>query len=181
MNTLSIILIALSLAMDAFAVSITAGLTIEKNHLAHGIRIALYFGFFQAIMPLLGWLLASVLGDFVSAFQNYIAFIILAAIGIKMIIDSKKPCAIPKNFASHKTLLLLAIATSIDAFAAGVSFRFIDISILQPVIIIGIITFITSLAGVYTGKITGCLLKSYADVLGGIILLIIALKILLTG
>ncbi|MDP8209781.1 MAG: manganese efflux pump MntP family protein [Candidatus Electryonea clarkiae] len=181
MDIISIILIALSLAMDAFAVSITAGLTIEKNHLAHGIRIALYFGFFQAIMPLLGWLLASALGDLVSAYQHYIAFIILVIIGIKMIADSRKACTIPKNFASHKTLLLLAIATSIDAFAAGVSFRFIDISIIQPVIIIGVITFITSLAGVYTGKVTGCILKSYADILGGIILLIIAIKILLTG
>lgn len=181
MDTISIILIALSLAMDAFAVSITAGLTIEKNHLTQGIRIALYFGFFQAAMPLLGWALASAFGDLVSAYQHYIAFIILAVIGIKMIADSRKPCTIPRNFASHKTLLLLAIATSIDAFAAGVSFRFIDLSIIQPVIIIGVITFITSLAGVYTGKITGCILKSYADILGGVILLIIALKILLTG
>ena len=180
MDTISIILIALGLAMDAFAVSITAGLTIKERHLEHAFRIALYFGFFQAVMPLIGWLLAASFSGFINSFQHYIAFAILAFIGIKMILDSKKPCSIKNDFTSHKTLLLLAIATSIDAFAAGVSFQIIHIGIIQPVLIIGIITFCTSILGVYTGKLSGCLLRGYADIFGGIVLIGIGVKIVLS-
>ncbi|MCF7911894.1 MAG: manganese efflux pump MntP family protein [Candidatus Cloacimonetes bacterium] len=179
MDTISIIFIALGLAMDAFAVSITAGLTIEKNHLQHAFRIALYFGVFQAVMPLFGWLLASSFSDFIGSFQKYVAFVILTAIGIKMIADSRKPCSIKNDFSSHKTLLLLAIATSIDAFATGVSFQLVHLRIIQPVIIIGIVTFCTSIIGVYAGKISGCLLRNYADVFGGVILIGIAVKMVL--
>jgi manganese efflux pump family protein len=178
MDTFSIFFIALGLAMDAFAVSITAGLTIKEKHLEHAFRIALYFGFFQAVMPLIGWLLAASFSGFTGSFSNYIAFAILAFIGLKMIIDSRKPCSIKNDFASHKTLLLLAIATSIDAFATGVSFQLVHSNIIQPVIIIGLITFFTSIIGVYAGKISGCLLRGYADMFGGIVLIIIGLKIL---
>ncbi len=182
MDIISIILIALGLAMDAFAVSITAGITIKEKHLHNAFRIALYFGFFQAVMPLAGWLLGSSFASFINSFQHWLAFIILAFIGIKMIADSRRSSKVSqKDFTCHKTLLALAIATSIDAFTVGVSFSLINVSIIMPVIIIGIITFFTSIIGVYAGKLSGCLLRNYAEIFGGSILIIIALKILLTA
>ncbi len=182
MDIISIILIALGLAMDAFAVSISAGITIREKHLRHAFRIALYFGFFQAIMPLAGWLLGSSFASVINSFQHWLAFIILAFIGIKMITDSRSSCeAIPKDFTCHKTLFALAIATSIDAFSVGLSFSLMNINIILPVIIIGIVTFLTSIIGVYAGKLSGCLLRSYAEIFGGSILIIIAFKILLSA
>jgi putative Mn2+ efflux pump MntP len=181
MDIISIIFIALGLAMDAFAVSISAGVTIERKHLQHAFRIALYFGFFQAVMPVIGWLLGSSFAALVNSVQHWIAFAILSAIGTKMILDAGKACEVTKtDYACHATLLMLAIATSIDAFTVGITFSLINISIIQPVIIIGFITFITSLAGVYVGKLSGCLLRGYAETAGGIVLILIALKILLS-
>jgi manganese efflux pump family protein len=181
MDIVAIIFIALGLAMDAFAVSISAGISIEQRHLAHAFRIALYFGGFQAVMPIAGWLLGFSFAQLVNSFQHWIVFAILAGIGIKMIVDSGASCQTSKDYTSHKTLLMLAIATSIDAFSVGLSFSLINISIIMPVIIIGIVTFFVSIIGVYTGKITGCLLRQRAEIFGGALLIIIALRILITA
>lgn len=180
MDTITIIFIALGLAMDAFAVSISAGFTIKKQHFKNALIIALYFGVFQAVMPIAGWLLGSSLANLIFAVQHWVASAILLIIGIKMIIDSKAGCEVKtKDYTCHFTLLGLAIATSIDAFTIGVSFSLLHSGIIEPVIIIGIITFFTSFAGVYIGKFTGCLLRSFTDIFGGIILILIALKIII--
>lgn len=182
MKIFEIIIIAIGLAMDAFAVSITSGFT-EKNLKVNGaIKIALFFGFFQAFMPLLGWGLGL---KFVKYFENYdhwIAFFILSFIGIKMIYEGFKieKCEIEKKCMSLKTLVILSIATSIDAFAVGVTFSLLNVNIVYPALIIGIITFLLSLLGVYIGKKLGCFLEKKMEILGGIVLIAIGIKILLT-
>jgi putative Mn2+ efflux pump MntP len=178
---LSVVLIAVGLSMDAFAVSITSGCTIRCLKIKHAFRIALFFGLFQAIMPLIGWLAGMGLKNYVEAFDHWIAFVLLAFIGGKMIYEAvwitevEKKCD-PLNL----TILLgLAIATSIDALAVGVTFAFIKIPIITPALIIGLITFCISLGGVYIGNKIGNRLGSKMEVIGGLILIGIGLKILL--
>jgi manganese efflux pump family protein len=178
---LSVVLIAVGLSMDAFAVSITSGCTIRCLKIKHAFRIALFFGLFQALMPLVGWLAGMGLKNYLEAFDHWIAFVLLAFIGGKMIYEAvwikevEKKCD-PLNL----TILLgLAIATSIDALAVGVTFAFIKIPIITPALIIGLITFCISLGGVYLGNKIGNRLGSKMEVIGGLILIGIGLKILL--
>ena len=172
-------MIAVGLAMDAFAVSVTAGISIKKIYLQHALRIALYFGFFQAVMPVAGWFLGFSFIGLVQYVSHWIAFLILILIGTKMIIDSSKDCEVQKkDYTCHITLLVLAITTSIDAFSVGISFSMIRLNVIMPVIIIGIITFMISLAGVYLGKVAGCFLKGYAEIAGGVLLILIGIKII---
>lgn len=181
MSILSIILTAIGLAMDAFAVSLTIGMSVnnkEKSNIA--IKCGIYFGLFQGIMPLLGWLLGIKFTKYIQKVDHWIAFILLCFIGIKMIIDSlKSEEDVEEKEYNNKTFLILAIATSIDALAIGVTFAFLKINIISSVLIIGIITFILSMAAVYLGKIIGNFIKNKAGILGGIILIIMGLKILL--
>ncbi len=178
----SIILISLGLAMDAFAVSITKGITIQCLKLRHAVKIAVFFGGFQALMPLLGWLAGIGLKQYVESFDHWIAFALLSFIGTKMIYEAiwikevEKKCD-PLNLV---VLLGLAIATSIDALAVGISFAFLHISIISPALIIGVITFVLSLAGVFIGNRIGDRLGSKMEVLGGIILIGMGIKILLS-
>ncbi len=178
----SIILISLGLAMDAFAVSITNGITIQCLKLRHAVKIAVFFGGFQALMPLLGWLAGIGLKQYVESFDHWIAFALLSFIGTKMIYEAiwikevEKKCD-PLNLV---VLLGLAIATSIDALAVGISFAFLHISIISPALIIGVITFVLSLAGVFIGNRIGDRLGSKMEVLGGIILIGMGIKILLS-
>lgn len=181
MSIISIILIAIGLSMDAFAVAITIGINVnneERNKVA--IRCGIYFGIFQGIMPFLGWLLGIRFTKYIQSIDHWIAFVLLTLIGLKMIIDGfnndneKKV----KEYNS-KTFLILAIATSIDALAIGVTFAFLNINILLAVAIIGITTFVLSITAIYIGKIIGSLIKNKAGIFGGIILFIIGLKILL--
>jgi putative Mn2+ efflux pump MntP len=180
MDMLNIIFIAFGLAMDAFAVSITSGLTINNLKIKHAFRIALFFGLFQAIMPLIGWLSGLTIKDFVMSIDHWIAFILLSFIGCKMIYESTKIKSenIKTNPLNMYTLLMLSIATSIDALAVGISFAFILISIITPVIIIGVVTFILSFVGVFIGDLKGHLFEGKIEILGGIILIGIGLKIL---
>jgi putative Mn2+ efflux pump MntP len=179
MDFISVLLLAIGLAMDAFSVSITRGLSLNCN-IKHAFLIAIFFGIFQAFMPVLGWISGIQLADFVKTLAPWVAFILLFIIGAKMIYESfqiKEEDVCP--VLSIKELIILSIATSIDAFAVGVTFAFLDVAILFPIIIIGIVTFILSFIGVYIGKKVGHLFESKIEVIGGLILIGIGLKILL--
>lgn len=181
MDTITVLFIALGLAMDAFAVSITSGFTVRKLKIHYALKIALFFGLFQAIMPLLGWAAGFGLRDFISSIDHWIAFVLLTAIGIKMIYESRiiKEEEREVIILSIYALLLLSIATSIDAFVVGFSLSAINVSIINPALIIGIVTFFLSLLGVFIGNRFGHLFESKIEIAGGVILIGIGIKILL--
>lgn len=180
MDIFSISLIALGLAMDAFAVSITSGFAIKYIKIKNALMIAIFFGLFQAIMPVVGWLAGYTLKDFISGIDHWIAFGLLSIIGVKMIYESfklsDKERVDPLNVS---VLFVLSIATSIDALAVGISLSFLNISIALPSIIIGIITFLLSFMGVYIGNKLGHFFEKKIEILGGIILIAIGIKILI--
>ena len=175
------ILIGMGLAADAFAVSVTSGVTLRKMRLHHAMRIALFFGAFQAIMPLLGWLGGQVFRPYIRSFDHWIAFILLAGLGAKMIHEARKPA--DDEAATDPTniyvLFGLAIATSIDALAVGVTFSFLEMNIWQAIGIIGLVTFVVSFAGTQIGKTLGHIFENKLEILGGLILIGIGLKILI--
>mgnify|MGYP000518923847 FL=1 len=177
MNLLSILLIAVGLAMDAFAVSITCGLTLKKLKVKHAFTIALSFGFFQGVMPIIGWLAGVGFRDFISHIDHWIAFGLLVVIGGKMIYESfKLESSVKNRELSWSFLMLLSIATSIDAFAVGLSFSFLKVEIITPSCIIGIVTFILSVIGVVIGKKIGHLFERKIEAFGGVILILIGFK-----
>ena len=180
MDFLPILLIAIGLAMDAFAVSITSGLTIQKCHPRHIFRIAFFFGAFQGIMPILGWLTGSGFRDHISHIDHWIAFFLLSGIGIKMIHESRQEdldCKMdPLNL---HVLLGLSVATSIDAFGVGLSLSILNSGIMIPALIIAVVTFILSSIGVYIGDTFGHVFERKIEMIGGIVLIIIGLQILL--
>lgn len=179
------LLISIGLSMDAFAVSICKGLGMSKLNKKQMLIIALYFGGFQALMPYIGWAVGARFSSYVSQYAHWIAFILLAIIGGKMIheaLTESEDCeddGIKDKKLSHKELLLLAIATSIDALAVGISFAFLNVPIIPSIIIIGLTTFAISLVGVIIGNIFGSKYKNKAKFVGGLILVIIGLKIVL--
>ncbi|MEE9594550.1 MAG: manganese efflux pump MntP family protein [Candidatus Hydrothermarchaeales archaeon] len=181
MELFTLLFIAVGLAMDAFAVSITSGLAIKKLHIKHAFVIALSFGIFQAIMPLVGWLAGLSLRDFISGVDHWIAFGLLTVIGAKMIYESVKLSEDEKvtNPLNIYVLLVLSIATSIDALAVGVTFAFLKIFIATPAIIIGLVTFFLSFLGVYIGNKMGHFFENKIELLGGLILIAIGIKILI--
>ena len=183
MTNTSFLLIAIGLAMDAFAVSISSGVTINKMKIRHALLIASFFGFFQAIMPVFGWLSAIWFKDYMPKIDHWIAFFLLLGVGSKMIYESFRNTEKEdeKNALNIYVLFLLSIATSIDAFAVGISFSFLNISILKPVFLIGIITFILSFIGTYLGRIFGHIFENKLEILGGIVLIIMGIKILIEG
>ena len=175
-----IIVIGMGLAMDAFAVSVCKGLSMKKMNWKNAIIIALYFGIFQAIMPVIGFFFGTTFSSFVSSVDHWIAFILLAIIGGNMINDSSDDELEKRNDnVDIKTMLLLAIATSIDALAVGITFAFLKANLVQSIIIIGLITFVISITGVKIGNKFGDKFQNKAELIGGIILIIIGLKILL--
>lgn len=181
MGIAELIIIAIGVSMDAFAVSICKGLSLQKIRPEHIGLTALWFGGFQALMPLLGYLLGVSFADFVSSVDHWIAFILLGIIGGNMIKESctkDDECEYDPDF-SFRTMLALAVATSIDALAIGVSFAFLRVNIWEAVVLIGLTTAIFSGTGVYIGKIFGCRYKSKAEFAGGFILIAMGLKILL--
>lgn len=180
MTIISIILIALGLAMDAFAVSITSGIVIKNLKVKNALKIATFFGVFQALMPLLGWIAGVNFKDYITAVDHWIAFILLGVIGGKMIIEALKDNCEVATFdpLNNKVLLMLAIATSIDALAVGVSFAFLEVPLIISVCIIGILTFIICFIGVLIGKKCGCLFKKRAELAGGVILVFMGAKII---
>lgn len=181
MGLLELFFIAVGLSMDAFAVSICKGLKMPKLHLSQGFTIALLFGGFQAVMPLLGWILGKQFEAYITSIDHWIAFILLSIIGIKMIVEALRDNGEEEEGGgfSLKELLVLSIATSIDALAVGITFAFLQVSIVPAVSFIGITTFILAYIGVLIGKAFGVKFKSKAEIAGGVILILIGLKILL--
>jgi putative Mn2+ efflux pump MntP len=195
---ISTLLISLSLSLDAFAVSVGSGICSRDLRRFHIFRAAFAFGLFQFLMPIIGWLLGNSFRTYIESFDHWVAFGLLAIIGIKMIIESREAeevsCPVPENGEnsaksdgnSNKfdvknlwTLFVLAIATSIDAMAIGLSYSLINQSIWVPASAIGIITFAVCLLGFEFGKRIGTLFEKWAQIIGGIVLVLIGTKILL--
>ena len=181
MTLLELFLIAVGLSMDAFAVSVCKGLSTQKLKAKHYLTVGAWFGGFQALMPALGYLLGSSFEMYINRFDHWIAFVLLAAIGGNMIKESleKEEDKLDDSFA-FKTMLLLAVATSIDALAVGITFALLpDVNIVAAVCFIGATTFILSAVGLKVGNIFGLKYKNKAEFVGGAILILIGLKILL--
>lgn len=178
MSLIEIIFIGLALSADAFASSICKGLTLNKVTLKESSLIGLYFGVFQALMPLIGYILADNFHELIVNIDHWISFVILLILGIKLIKENKYENQFDNNL-NFKTMIILAIATSIDALAVGVTFAFLDINIINSCIIIGFITFTTSLIGAKIGSKVGIKYQKKSQLLGGLILIIIGFKILI--
>lgn len=185
MSIFELFLIAVGLSMDAFAVAICKGLSMRKMNYRHAAVIALFFGGFQALMPLIGWVLGKQFERYITSVDHWIAFILLAIIGMNMIRealgkdDEEEEKGCQGDRLDLKELLMMAIATSIDALAVGVTFAFLQVSIVPAVSLIGITIFVLSLIGVSLGRVFGAKFKSKAEFLGGAILILIGVKILL--
>lgn len=179
MGLFEIVIIGVGLAMDAFAVSICKGISMKKMNLKKATIISAYFGCFQALMPLIGYFLGSTFSQLVINVDHWIAFVLLSIIGAKMLKDSfNKEIEKKDDSISFKNMILLAIATSIDALAIGITFAFFKIEIIKAVNIIGIETFTLSIFGVIIGNNFGNKFKNKAEFMGGVILILIGLKIL---
>lgn len=173
-----LLLIAVGLSMDAFAVAICKGLATRELKVSHMAVTGLYFGGFQALMPLAGYLLGTQFKDYITAIDHWIALILLSAIGIKMIMESRNEhCENVGSSFNVKSMLILSVATSIDALAIGITFAFLQVDIVPAVSLIGATTFVLSAAGVKIGNIFGSKFKSRAELAGGIILIAMGLKI----
>lgn len=180
MSLFEIIFIGIGLAMDAFAVAVCKGLSMKKINWKSCIIIALYFGIFQAGMPVIGYFLGSTFSSFVQKVDHWIAFILLAIIGGNMIKESTDDELDKRNDnVSFKTMIILAIATSIDALTIGITFAFFEVNLLLSITIIGVVTFVLSIIGVLIGNKFGDKFQNKAELAGGIILILIGLKVLL--
>lgn len=183
MNLLELFILAIGLSMDAFAVAISKGLSMKKMSFKNAIIIGVYFGIFQAGMPLIGYFLGTRFEDKITAFDHWVAFFLLGFIGINMIREALSPDDEEdgENISlGFKTMSVLAIATSIDALAVGVTFAFFKVNIISAVSFIGIITFTLSVLGVKIGNVFGSKYKSKAELMGGLILIGMGIKILLS-
>jgi len=180
MDLFTIILIAVGLAMDAFAVSIAKGIVINHNRQKTALLLGGFFGGFQMLMPAIGWFVGLSFKEIIMGVDHWIAFGLLAFIGLKMIYDStKKEKENEETTLKLHTLLILAVATSIDALMVGLSFAFLQTPILEPIIAIGLITFLLSISGFYFGCGLGRIFGNKIKIIGGLILIAIGLKILL--
>lgn len=180
MGLLELFILAVGLSMDAFAVSVCKGLAMKQITFKNAAIVGAWFGGFQALMPLIGWLLGSRFKSYITAIDHWIAFVLLLIIGANMIKESFDKSEESANASlGFKIMLMLAIATSIDALAVGVTFAFLDVNIWWAIIFIGSITFTLSAIGVKAGSVFGVKYKSKAELAGGIILILIGTKILL--
>ncbi|MBI5744228.1 MAG: manganese efflux pump [Elusimicrobia bacterium] len=185
MSLLEILLIALGLSVDAFAVAIASGATMKRLHLPDAMKMGLFFGGFQALMPVLGWAAGLTFKNFISGWDHWVAFGLLAAVGGKMIYESlqmkrEEECGEGKTCPFDTgTLTVLAIATSIDALAVGLTFSMLRVSIAGPVVAIGVVTFAMSAAGVALGSRGGHFFENKMEAAGGLVLIGLGLKILL--
>jgi len=177
---IELFLLSVGLAMDTFAVGICIGLTFKKVTIKNALIVGLYFGVFQAGMPLIGYFTAALFAERVAAFSSWIAFGLLCLIGGKMISDSFQKEEVAENEQSLKfvKMLPLAIATSIDALAVGVSFAFLEVNVLPAILLIGVTTLVLSIIGLKIGNVFGLKFRSKAQVLGGAILILIGVRIL---
>lgn len=180
MGIIDLFFTAIALSMDAFAVSVSKGLSVRRVRLRHGLITGAYFGGFQALMPLLGFLLADAFADYIKRYDHWIAFALLALIGANMLREalSKEETEENASFGA-KTMLPLALATSIDALATGVSFAVTKTDIWLAVSITGVTTFLFSAVGVKVGNAFGLKYKAKAELIGGAILILMGVKILL--
>lgn len=189
MNFIALIFTAFALSMDAFAVSITKGMTIKNLKKSTALKMALAFGVFQGAIPLLGWALGISFESYIKSIDHWIAFILLGFIGFNMIKgffdDRKEENASELEFSattdvddlSNKEIIMLAVATSIDALAVGISFAFLNVSIIPAASIICIITFLVCVVGVFVGNKVGDIFNGYAELVGGVILILIGFNI----
>lgn len=172
-------LVAVGLSMDAFAVSVCKGLSVSRATLRHSLVCGAYFGLFQALMPLLGWLLGVQFQSMITSVDHWIAFVLLTAIGINMIRESRAEGEDVDCSFTPRAMLPLALATSIDALAVGVTFAFLKVLIVPAVTFIGVTTFLLSAVGVRVGAVFGARFRSGAELAGGAILVLMGTKILL--
>lgn len=182
MEWITVFGIAIGLAMDAFAVSVVSGSVFKQLHIRHALRMAFFFGAFQAIMPLLGYAAGNTFAGYIAACDHWIAFALLLAVGLKMIYESFKFRKVeekPQDPSNLKVLLTLSIATSIDALAVGVTLSLVTASIMAAVTVIGVITFALSYAGFELGKRIGHFFENKIEIFGGVILIAIGAKILI--
>ena len=185
MGFIELFLVGVGLSMDAFAVSICKGLGMKRLNMKQALVIGLFFGGFQALMPFLGWVLGTQLADFIAPIDHWIAFILLAVIGGKMLLDAfrggeeEEAGEATDAKLDMKELLMLAIATSIDALAVGITFAFLGVDIVSAIVVIGLTTFVISVAGVAVGHAFGARYEKGATIVGGVVLILIGLKILL--
>jgi manganese efflux pump family protein len=180
MDLLTVLFIAVGLSMDAMAVALASGCAAKKIELRPALRMAFFFGFFQVLMPVIGWMAGLGFKKTIAVFDHWLAFILLFFIGGKMIWEARRSeaCQPRTMLPSLPVLLGLAVATSIDALAVGLSFSLLAVEIIIPVLIIGLVTFILSLLGVIAGHKFGSLLAAKVEILGGLILIAIGFKIL---
>lgn len=182
---IELFLLGVGLSMDAFAVSVCKGLGMKKLNKKQALIIGLYFGGFQALMPFVGWLLGSQFQKYITSIDHWIAFILLGFIGGKMMIEAvrewneEEVVDVMDAPIDHKNMLVLAVATSIDALTVGITFAFLGTPIVEAITIIGITTMVISIAGVVVGNFFGSRYKSKAEFIGGLILILLGLKILL--
>lgn len=181
MSIIELFILAIGLSMDAFAVSICKGLSLRKIKVKHMCIASAWFGGFQTLMPLIGYFLGSFFTDMITTYSHWIAFALLLLLGSNMIKESLGEEEDVDSNMDAKNMFLLAIATSIDALAVGVTFAFLQVDIIRAVSFIGIVTFICSAIGVKVGSIFGSKYKSKAEFSGGIILILIGIKLLLDG
>lgn len=181
MDLLELFVLAVGLSMDAFAVSICKGLSLGKIKAKHMCIAGAWFGGFQALMPLIGYFLGSFFAEAITKYDHCIAFVLLVLIGGNMIKEAFGKEEELNNAMDVKTMFLLAVATSIDALAVGVTFAFLQVQIVPAIIFIGAVTFAFSAVGIKIGSIFGTKYKSKAEFIGGVILILIGLKILLEG
>lgn len=180
MGIIEILLLGVGLSMDAFAVSICKGLSISKLKVRHALIVGLYFGGFQALMPLIGYLLGSQFQSLITSIDHWIAFVLLLLIGGNMIREAVAEDDEETNDSfAFRVMLPLAVATSIDALAVGITFAFLSVNIYLAILLIGCTTFVISAAGVKIGNVFGTRYKKKAEILGGIILILLGIKILL--
>ena len=181
MSLIEILLIAVGLAMDAFAVSVTSGITLKQCSVRNALKIALSFGIFQAVMPVIGWLAGLTLNTTIRKVDHWIAFGLLVFIGVKMIVESGRPNSAKcrSNPLKFGTLMLLSVATSIDALAVGFSLGLLQVTLWLPVLIIGSVTFCMSFGGVYVGDRIGHFFEKAAERIGGTVLIGLGIKIFL--
>jgi len=182
LDLLTLIIIALGLSFDSFAVSVCSGLSLCKKHikLKDTLKIAGSLAFFQALMPLIGWILGNTVKDLIEDYDHWVAFGLLMILGLKMIYESRKSSVSKiKKPTQWRVLIPMSLATSIDALAVGITFAFLVQNMLVPVTVIGLITFGVSLTGLYMGRKMGTRLASKAEIFGGIILIGIGIKILI--
>ena len=178
LSFLELLLIAVGLSMDAFAVSICKGLSLKRLKVRHAALVGLYFGGFQALMPMIGWALGYRFERVIASVDHWVAFFLLAVIGVGMIRESRESEELNDDL-SFRTMVILAVATSIDALAVGVTFAFLQVSVLPASALIGVTTFLLSALGIWVGSVFGARFKSGSELAGGVILILIGLKILL--